>query len=184
MHTNEPREDPLTDLGYEPRDIAMKPILKIAVGFFAFFFASALFGWVFLAGMHIGPINFEGYSSQYSGTFKESKRTMPDEKFPLLQSNLATRADIAELRKAEEVRLYGFGYANPDKSKATIPVADAMKMVEAGEGISTGNEVPAISKGNTTDQRKETAPGQTGQLDQKKATSAAPQAKTETAPKK
>ena len=158
MHTNEPREAPSADMGYETRDIALKPIIKITIGFFIFAIASTMFGWVFLAGLSCGPVHFEGYSKQYSKTFVESKRVMPDEKFPLLQGNLATRADIQQLRQAEDVRLNGYGLS-ADKTKATIPVSEAMKVIAAGDAIATGNEVPAVSKGNTTSQKKEPAPG-------------------------
>ena len=177
MHTNEPRQDPLTDLGYETRDVHYQPIKKIFFGFIIFTVGCLIFTFVYLnTGIHIGPIQIDGASAVYSGkqNLESDKRKIPGGLNPLVQSNLATRVEIQEMRQAEDARLNSYGYADEAKTKATIPIEDAINVVATGETISTGNVVAAESKGNTTDQRKDVVPGVTSDPKPKAADKATP----------
>ena len=68
MHTNHgPKEDPLTDLGYEPRDVNVGQLGKWVIGFFLFVVASLIASWVIIAtGLHIGPIKIDAMSKAYT----------------------------------------------------------------------------------------------------------------------
>lgn len=164
MHTNEPRQDPLTDLGYETRDANFATLRKSFLWFVVFSIAMLATGYVLLAtGIHIWFIRIDPMSPVYAGKQPQDAgiHVLPKSPNPLVQSNIATKVDIQELRQAEVKSLTTHGYANPEKTVATIPIDEAMQRVAAGENVSTGNVVAAVSKGNTTDQRKEAAPGVT-----------------------
>lgn len=169
MHTNEPRQDPLTDLGYETRDVHYRSLAKVLIWFIVFVIANLVIGFVLLAtGIHFNPfgmrlINIDAMSPVYAGkqNLESDKRKIPGEPYPMVQSNLSTRVDIQTMRQEEETRLKGYGYANGEHTRASIPVDRAMEMVAGGQSISTGNSVDAVTKGNTTDQRKDSVPGVT-----------------------
>jgi hypothetical protein len=166
MHTNHgPKEDPLTDLGYEPRDVNVGALGKWTIGFYAFVAFSIIVSWLFMAGIQCGPIKIDGLSSKYMGKPDQFKaRKIPEPPNPLLQDNVVAKTEIMDLRREEEARLKGYSWANDDKSKVTMPVDEAIKIIASKGAPKTGNEVPAVSKGNTTDQRKDDVPGVTTEV--------------------
>lgn len=163
MHTNHgPKEDPLTDLGYEPRDVNVGALGKWVVGFFGFIAFSVTVSWATMVGINCGPVKIDGLSASYSekpSAFKARK--IPGAPYPLLQNNVTATADIMDLRRAEDVRLHGYGWANSEKSRVTIPVEQAIKLIVERGAPKTGRDVPAVSRGNVTDQRKDVVPGVT-----------------------
>src|SRR5262245_24687963 len=147
MHT-EKREDPLTDLGYETRDVNYKALNSAAIGFFVFTTFCAVLGWIFFRVMRPSP-------TKADMAIKASN--LPNDPFPRLQTNTTARVDLMELRQHEDSVLDTKG-PNPDWSMH-IPIDSAINLL-ASRGIKpTGKSVPAISKGNTTDERKMPEPG-------------------------
>ena len=164
MHTNEPRQDPLTDLGYETRDVHYRPLMKIFIWFLVFVVSNLVIGYVLLSsGIHFLGLNIDAMSPVYSGkqNLESTSRKIPSAPFPMVQSNIGTHVDIQSMRQEEEARLKQYAFADDAHSKAIIPVDKAMSLVASGVGIKTGNDVTAESKGNTTDQRKDAVPGVT-----------------------
>ena len=163
MHTNHgPKEDPLTDLGYEPRDVNVGALGKWTIGLFGFIAISIVISWFVIAGANCGPVKFDGLGASYSGHPDQFKaRKIPGEPYPLLQNNVTAKADIMDVRREEETRLHGYGWANTAKSRATLPVDKAIELIALRGAPKTGNQVPAVSKGNVSDQRKDVVPGVT-----------------------
>lgn len=150
MHTNEPREDPLVDMGYETRDLNIKGIRKASIAFFGFAFAC--FGVVILWYWTIGP------GQQHRNETPANARLIPEKPNPLLQSNVTAKVDIMTLRQAETKVLEGTGYVEGQPGYVHIPIDRAIDLVAAGQvPISTGRSIPATNPGNTTDGRPATA---------------------------
>ena len=129
MHTNHgPKEDPLTDLGYEPRDVNVAQLGKWVIGFFIFVVLSAITSWVILSsGINLRFLKIDGMSPAYTGKADDFKsRRIPGAPNPLLQNNVTARSDIMDMRRAEEERLKGYGWANAEKTKITMPVDRAI----------------------------------------------------------
>lgn len=167
MHTNHgPKEDPLTDLGYEPRDVNVGQLGKWVIGFFLFVVASLIASWVIIAtGLHIGPIQIDAMSKAYAGKGDDFKsRKVPGSPNPILQNNVTAKTDIMDMRRAEEDRLKGYGWANAEKTKVTMPVDRAIDAMVSKGLPKTGAEVPAVSRGNDSDQRKDVVPGVTTEI--------------------
>jgi hypothetical protein len=70
----------------------------------------------------------------------------------MVQSNIATKVDIMELRQHETLMLTSpVGWADEQKTHLHMPIDQAMKLI-AQKGVTpTGSEVPAVSKGHTPD---------------------------------
>ena len=134
MHTNHgPKEDPLTDLGYEPRDVNVAQLGKWVIGFFIFVVLSLITSWVILSsGIHFWFIQIDGMSPAYTGKADDFKsRKIPGAPNPLLQNNVTARSDIMDMRRAEDERLKGYGWANalaPKVSVASTPSKYAREM--------------------------------------------------------
>lgn len=135
-HGHEKREDPLTDLGYETRDINIAGLRNTAIIFFGF----ATFCFVVVA------VWFAWYKPQMTSTIDTSKG-MPKIQ---LQSNITARSDIQAFRQAETERL---GYRGPNRDGTFhIPIADAINLISERGLPRTESNVQAISKGNTIKQ--------------------------------
>jgi hypothetical protein len=133
MHSHEPREDPLTDLGYEVRDINVKGLGITALIFFAFSIACFV----------VVGIWFVIAKPQMSSELNPNK-PMPQIQ---LQSDIAVRADIATFRQNETERLGSSG-PNPDGS-FHIPVDKALEVIASRGLPHVETTTRAVSPGNT-----------------------------------
>jgi hypothetical protein len=151
MHTKGPKEDPLVELGYEHRDINIPALRNAVLGFFAFTFFSFGLGWAL----------YTHWDPQFSDEYKNAKenRIIPRDPNPLLQNNITARTDLMGLRQHETAILTSTGW-DETHTNLHIPVDQAMSLIAQRGLPPTGNSVPAISKGNTTDQRKDAVPEQ------------------------
>lgn len=140
MHT-EKREDPLVELGYEVRDLNTVAIRNATIGFFIFAIASAGIG--FLAYRVMNPTVFETKPSL-------NNRVVPGSPYPLIQSNMAAKTDIMDIRQHETAVLTApIGWADPAKTHVHLPIEKAMQII-ADKGIKpTGQSVSAVSPGHT-----------------------------------
>jgi hypothetical protein len=166
MHDHGPREDPLTDLGYETRDINIAGLRTTAILFFGFsIMCFVVVGiWLLLAKPQMG--------SELA-----PNKPMPEIK---LQSNISVRADIASFRQAETQRLSSTGQ-NPDGSYH-IPVDEALDLVAQRGLPHTQTNTIAQSPGNTIPQNAVGPGSSNSTASQPSDTGVAPSAGT-TAPK-
>lgn len=147
MHTDEPREIQGVELGYDPRDIDLKRILKIVVYFFAF--ATVFFGGGAIYYIYIGRIE----TSQHFDARK------PPIIGPKIQGNISAKLDIMTMRQNERRLMESYG-TNPD-GKQRIPVAHAMDLLaQRGLPVVTSDKT-ATSPGNTIEQNA-TGPAKPG----------------------
>ena len=142
MHSHGPREDPLTDMGFETRDINIKGLRNTAIIFFGFSIACFV----------VVAIWFMWYSPKMNTDIDQSK-LMP--KVPL-QSNISVREDIQTFRQNETKRLSDTG-PNEDGT-IYIPISAAINMIAAHGLPRTESSVRAVSPGNTIKQNA-TGPG-------------------------
>lgn len=150
MHTKGPKEDPLLDLGYEVRDIDTKTIEKAVMWFFGFATLMFIVGaWVYA---NINP----AFSPKYQA--EKEHLVIPPPPNPLLQTNSTNVTDIMHLRQHETAVLTSTGYTDASHAFAHIPIDRAIDIL-AQRGLPVvGSNTPAVSKGNTTDERKDSAP--------------------------
>jgi len=141
MHT-EKREDPLVELGYEVRDLNTVAIRNATIGFFVFAILSAVLGFGVYRIMN--PTVFEPKPL--------SHRVVPGAPNPLIQSNIAAKTDIMDVRQHETAVLTGPPrWVDPAKTHLRIPIDQAMEIIATKGVPATGAEVPAVSKGHTPD---------------------------------
>ncbi len=136
MHGHGPREDPLTDMGYEVRDINITGLRNTAIIFFLF----AGFCFVVVAAWY-------WWYAPKMNTALDPRKPLPK---ITLQSNISVRADIASFRQAETKRLGGSGQ-NPDGSWY-IPINSAIDQIAAKGLPRSVTKTPAFSPGNTIKQ--------------------------------
>jgi len=122
MHTNEPRKNPLTNLGYETEDLNMKGLWKGTVWFFGFtffsIFAGAILFWLF----------YHPSKTMEEQTQQGFTRRMPEDPNPLLQTNVTTKTDMESLRKAERTALTTPAYVDQTKGIVRIPIDHAVEL--------------------------------------------------------
>ncbi len=141
MHT-EKREDPLVELGYEVRDLNTVAIRNATIGFFIFAIASAIIG--FGAYRVMNPTVFENKWAP--------NRILPAANYPMLQSNIAAKVDISEIRQHETAVLNApVGWADKEQTHLHVPIDEAIAIVAKNGIKATGSEVPAVTKGHTPD---------------------------------
>lgn len=137
MHTNGPKEDPLVELGYEIRDVNYKGLRKAIIYFFGFGIFCALIG-AFIYTNRFTIFMLEEPKPSIDATLA---RNIPPKPNPLLQNNVVSKTDIAEMRQRETKRLTGTGYVDETQTIAYIPIDRAMELI-AERGISpTGKNV-------------------------------------------
>ena len=161
MHTNEKREDPLVELGYEPRDVKLGGIVKATGWFFGFAAVSAILGWIFLTGLHLGPIQFEGMDPSYTAAKPKTIRKIPGAPNPLVQTNVSAKVEISEMRNQEDLLLNNVSRLETSKEKVRIPISLAMDILVA-RGLPEVQPVLAKSKGHTTSAEDATPPKTAG----------------------
>jgi len=155
MHTNHPREDPLVELGYEIRDVNYKSLYRTVIYFFIFAGASAF------AGLLLYNWWYPPQSRSTAANAAGMARAMPGKNYPLLQDNVTSKTDIMDLRKGEAARLHGTGYVDDSHTKAHIPIDRAMDLLVERGLPKVSASVPAVTRGNTTDQVPDAAPAGT-----------------------
>lgn len=148
MHT-EKREDPLVELGYEVRDLNTVAIRNATIGFFVFAIGSAVIG--FGAYRVMNPTVFEPAAKQ--------RVLMPAPPNPLIQSNMAAKVDIMDLRQHETAVLTApIGWGDPQKTYLHIPIDKAMDLIAAHGLKPTGSSI-AIGAPETKPQGVPPPPG-------------------------
>jgi hypothetical protein len=161
MHTEFKPEDPdvLREMGYDRRDLKIPLVKKytiwITASCIACFIASIpVYNYFTTPG---SPFDSMKGSTREAHQPSRNKIQPPN---PLLQDNFTTKVDIKELRKHEDDTLGSYGWIDQTQGVVRIPIGKAMKMV-ADKGVSTGQQVPAQSKGNTISQNA-VGPGTSG----------------------
>jgi hypothetical protein len=146
MHTKEPREDPLVEMGYEIRDVDFPKLRTAALCFFGFTGFCAIVGSI----LYANRFTVFGLAKPETGN-TVMYRPVPGAQYPLLQDNITSKTDISVLREQETVRLTGTGY-NVDRTTVHIPVDRAMDIIVQRGLPDIKSSVPAVIKGNTTTQ--------------------------------
>jgi hypothetical protein len=121
MHTNDTR-DPLSELGYEQKDLHPKNIFKVTVGFFIFAFGSYLLGWWILRAMVPG-----GYDPVKNVNELRSSK-IPAAPNPVLQTNVTAKTDIKAMRANEHTELTTSGESTHVPGTYRIPIEQAIKL--------------------------------------------------------
>lgn len=122
MHTDEPRKNPLTDLGYETEDLNLNGIWAGAKWFFGFAFAmiglgALLFMWMDRYGLK----DYQDASAPFSNK-------IPAAPNPLLQGNVTTKTDIIDLRRNENNALTTPAYVDQAHGIIRIPIDHAIDL--------------------------------------------------------
>lgn len=122
----------LQKLGFEERDIVLRPIINWIAGFFIFSTVFAIFTY--------GYWKWENrhQSEEISAGVSPGRKPPPE---PRLQTTITAKKDIAVMRREEDwvVGPEGFGWAEKDKGTVRIPVERAMRLaVERGLPNRTG----------------------------------------------
>ncbi|MEI7984946.1 MAG: hypothetical protein WCI55_04900 [Armatimonadota bacterium] len=152
MHTEFQPEDPevLKAMKYDRRDIKV-PMLKSWTTWITgscivcFLVSIPVYNWLSTPGKTLPSM---------LGTTREmapkSSNRIPAG-YPLLQDNFSTKVDIKQLRMHEDETMSSFGWVDQNNGVVRVPISKAMKMV-LQNGVSTGTQVPAMTKGNTIPQ--------------------------------
>lgn len=140
MHEHEPTVDPnlLEQMGYEGDPVGIDTMTKPLVTFFAVTFIITVI--TFVIAWFIAP-EFVGNQTQ-----PQVRTRIPEAPNPLLQSNVTAVTDTVKLRKEENAKLNVYGWANEQRSKAIIPVNEAMKKVAQAKKLPTF-EAPVGAEG-------------------------------------
>lgn len=125
MHTNEKREDPLVELGYEIRDVDYKRLPKAVISFLIFGVCGGLVG-AFIYTNRFLVLNIQ---EPRPGINAELSRRTPPPGTPLIQDNVNSKTDIAVLRKAETKRLGSTEYLDDKHEYVRIPIDRAMDLI-------------------------------------------------------
>ena len=122
MHDKHEKEDPLVDLGYETRDLNMGPLVKAVMAFFVFVTATYIIAIPIFRLFNPQIANGETISAPFA-------RKPPEAPNPLLQTNVTTKTDIMDLRKAETAQLTTSGTIDAKAGVYRIPVDRAIDLV-------------------------------------------------------
>ena len=143
MHTKPDPIDPdvLDKMGYDRRDLDVPAIRKATtytvVGCVICYIIAV---WI--------------YNLFIDGSFSHVKKDVTPSRNaglkgqPELQDNITTKVDIKRMRADEDQKLNHYSWVNESTGTARMPINDAMISI-AKNGVSTGNNVPAKTTGNT-----------------------------------
>ncbi|HJP82621.1 MAG TPA: hypothetical protein VJ835_03875 [Fimbriimonadaceae bacterium] len=136
MHTDE-KHDPLTDLGYERRDINPDIIFRATMAFFGFAFFSYIAGWAVLHyGFH--------YFNETKGVNNLTSTKIPPAPNPILQTNVSAKTDIRDMRNHENEALGTSGESETVKGANRISIEQAIKLsAERGAKLPGAPAAPA-----------------------------------------
>ena len=131
MHHEDDDVNLLEQMGYEGRDleIGRKGIIS-AVALFVGLFVVTVGCWMF-----IGAVDRTNMFSQAPRKV-EARKVVPPKDYPVVQSGLAAKVDMVELRKQEEAKETKLGWVDEAKGIAQVPVESAIKIV-AQRGLPT-----------------------------------------------
>jgi len=107
--------------GYEKRDIEIVPLIKWTAGFFL---GTTL---TILAVVYI----FKGVEV-FSGSVAESRSVeveRPPYPNPILQSNITVKKDIMQMLREQDHALNSYGWVDPERGVAHIPIQRAMQIL-------------------------------------------------------
>lgn len=149
MHTEFKPEDPdvLREMGYDNRDLKIPLVKKYTIAITAsciacFAISVPLYNYLTTPGGAI--TSMLGRDRQPAPASKN--RIQPPN--PLLQDNFTTKMDIKDLRRHEDEVMSSYGWVDQNNGVVHEPIEKAMQTV-IERGVSTGEQVPAVSKGNT-----------------------------------
>lgn len=145
MRTDDPnlQDNPLVEMGYEPKDLASKSIRRFAVAFFAFAIVS--FAAVF-AFFKIAKLDLAAADRARAEALPFQNR-IPEAPNPLLQSNVTAKKDIADMRKEESDVLSQYAWIDRDKGIVRLPIERAIALAAQRGLPTTGRSVEAESRG-------------------------------------
>jgi len=129
--------DPLTQLGYEPRDVSAGPLLKWTVAL-AIFVAASLLVSLGIYNLTMPPPE---KMRQKTGPVN-AVQPIPDA--PILQVNPAL--DMREFRIKEDSTLHQYGWVDQSRGIARIPIERAMDLV-LEKGLPARQPPPATEGG-------------------------------------
>ncbi|GMV35946.1 MAG: hypothetical protein AMXMBFR61_04540 [Fimbriimonadales bacterium] len=129
--------DPLTQLGYEPRDVSTGPLLKWAIAL-GVFIAVAL-----LASLGIYNLTMPPPEKMRQKTGPVNA-VQPIPNAPPLQVNPAL--DMREFRIKEDRTLHSYGWVDQAGGVARIPIERAMELIEE-KGLPTRQSAPTPEGG-------------------------------------
>jgi len=121
MHEKK-QHDPLTDMGYETQDVQIAPLVKAVMWFFTFVTATYILAVPVFRWFNPELAKGETISAPFS-------RTPPQAPNPLLQTNITTKTDIMDLRKAESKQLTTSGVVDSQHGVYRIPIDRAIDLV-------------------------------------------------------
>ncbi|MBS1702292.1 MAG: hypothetical protein JST12_11570 [Armatimonadetes bacterium] len=142
-------------MGYDRRDLKIPLLTKWTIGITAgcaICFAIAFPIYSLLSGGGL-----LGFSRQPAPATRNNIKS-PN---PLLQDNFTTKTDIQTMRRHEDEVMTHYSWDDQSKGIAHIPIERAEELI-LEKGVSTGNEVPAKTVGNTI-QQNAVGPGTSGQ---------------------
>jgi hypothetical protein len=129
--------DELRQMGYDRRDIKVRPILISVVGMFAFAIVSVIIS--FMAYMLLERV--VGVDSP-----PVTVRKMPPP--PILQTNITASEDMHKLRQEENARLNSKAWVDEKKGTVHIPIEQAIEILSE-TGLPTASEVEAAKAEST-----------------------------------
>lgn len=145
MRTDDPnlQDNPLVEMGYEPKDLGMGAIKRFAFAFFAFTIVS--FAAVF-AFFKIAKVDLNAADRARAEALPFQNR-IPEAPNPLLQSNVTAKKDIADMRKAEKDGLEHYAWVDREKGIVRIPIERAIALTAQRGPAVTGKSVEAKTRG-------------------------------------
>jgi len=126
MHEH-PKDDPellseIEKLGYDPRDVDVSQTPKHAIFLYVGCGLSMLIAWVVML-----VIDKDQVTTVEPAALTRDR--MPEEPYPILQSNITAKKDIEDLRLEEKVRAESAGWVDKEAGIAHIPVATAIDLL-------------------------------------------------------
>lgn len=143
MHTKPDPIDPdvLDKMGYDRRDLDVPAIRKATI------YTTVVCIVLYIIAVYIYNLFIDGSLAHVPKDVTPSRNAGLKDK-PELQDNITTKVDIQRMRADEDKKLNYYGWVNESAGTAHIPINEAMNSV-AKNGVSTGNNVPAKTTGNT-----------------------------------
>lgn len=128
------------EIGYEIRDVDLGGALKATYVFLAFNVAMIaitvpiFWNTIFVPDNPMGLFSTENYGKPIR---EERPSRLPQEPYPLIQTDRTAMTDIADLRKADAEQTDKYGWVDKNKNVARMPIEEAMKKV-ADQGVPGG----------------------------------------------
>ncbi|MCO5296216.1 MAG: hypothetical protein M9921_05100 [Fimbriimonadaceae bacterium] len=138
-HKSEPDDvNELKKLGYDRRDVQLKPLAWAVVGFFAFTVLSAIVMIPFYKIFVGGPL--------FAGESPQAIQRRWEEPQPPLQNRETAKTDIVDLRKKEHEALTTSGPSLEEPGKYRIPIDQAIdEIAERGLPQPAAPKAPEVA---------------------------------------